>query len=212
MYRFFTERGNYKVACYDVDVDQSMRHDALSFAKEIILTKNQYSRLLPNKIKNTNDIDMKINTEIQRTYVGKLGEIAFKKFLEEKGKIVPSDEMFAVYEGESNVDSFDFITKSGKTVDVKTGFRHIHTRLLVNTDQFDNIPKNYYVGIKLNAEDIDSENKLVDWDKISIATIFGYSDYEYMKKYAPIKDFGEGPARCVSYNKLLGIDKLLNDF
>jgi len=100
----------------------------------------------------------------------------------------------------------------GDSVDVKSGFRTIHTRLLVNIEQFNNSPKNYYVGVKLDAQDTNSEQKLVDWNNITTATVKGYAEYSFMEKYAEVRDFGEGPARWLPYNKLLGIDRLINMF
>lgn len=205
-------RGRYDVGVYEVDIDVDMRRDALQFAKDIILSDNQYSRLLPENIKNSNDVSTQQKIEIQRTYMGKLGEIVFLKLLNSKGKIVNTQGMFEIYEGQDNVDSFDFETIDGESVDVKSGFRTIHTRLLVNIQQFDRSPKNYYVGVKLNAQDTNSEQKLVDWDNITLATVKGYAEFSYMQKYAGVKDFGEGPARWLPYSKLMGIDRLINLF
>ena len=152
MKRFVQRRGNYDVAYYIVEVTGDMRATALDFARRIILTDNQYSRLLPENIRTSGDVSLQQRLEIQRTYIGKLGELAFAQFLFEKGIVVNIAGMFEIYEGQENVDSFDFLTRGGQTVDVKTGFRRIHTRLLVNIEQFDNIPKDYYVAVKLNAE------------------------------------------------------------
>lgn len=212
MKRFVERRGNYNVPYYVVHVNERMRNMALDFAKKIILTDNQYSRLLPIEVRSSKDVSMQHKIEIQRTYMGKLGEIAFAKFLYKNNKNLNINGMFDVFEGQENVDSFDFMTTTGNSVDVKTGFRSIHQRLLVNTEQFDNTPKDYYVAVKVDAVDTDSHKKLVDWDNISNATIIGYADYYYMQTHASIKDFGEGPARWLFYNKLMGIDKLLNLF
>lgn len=212
MERYFEKRGNYNVACYAISINENMRSIALDFAKRIILTNNQYSRLLPIEVRNSNDVSMQQKIEIQRTYMGKLGEIAFLKFLQENNKEVNVNGMFDVFEGQENVDSFDFVTATGCSVDVKTGFRDIHKRLLVNTEQFDKNPKDFYVAVKIDALDVDPRQKLVDWDNISTAKIIGYADYTYMSKCAGIYDFGEGPARWLYYNGLMGIDRLLSMF
>lgn len=205
-------RGRYDVGVYEVDIDADMRKDALQFAKDIILSDNQYSRLLPGNIRNSNDVSMQQKIEIQRTYIGKLGELVFLKLLNSKGKTVNTQGMFEIYEGQENVDSFDFETVGGESVDVKSGFRTIHTRLLVNVQQFDRSPKNYYVGVKLNAQDINSDQKLVDWDNITLAIVKGYAEYSYLYNNAEVNDFGEGPARWLPYSKLMGIDRLINMF
>lgn len=212
MIRTEEQRGNYTVATYTIAITPDMKDDALKFAKEIILSDNQYSRLLPAEIQNSPNVVLQQKIEIQRTYMGKLGELAFAKFLAESGKTVNLDGMLDIYEGQQNVDSFDFITRDGHTVDVKTGFRSIHTRLLVNIEQFDNIPKDYYVAVKIDAADIDSRQKLVDWQNVSQARIIGYAEHGFLHNYAQIYDFGEGPARWRYYNALLGIDRLLREF
>ena len=68
------------------------------------------------------------------------------------------------------------------------------------------------MGVKLKAADIDSQQKLVDWNNITTATVKGYAEYSYLKKYAKVYDFGEGPARYLPYNILMGIDRLVNMF
>lgn len=212
MRRIFEQRGNYNVATYMIDITPAMKNDALTFARDIILSDNQYSRLLPEEIQASPDVENRQKIEIQRTYMGKLGELAFYQFLVENGKNVNIDGMFDIYEGQQNVDSFDFLTRDGHTVDVKTGFRSIHTRLLVNTEQFDRHPKHYYVAVKIDADDVDSGKKLVDWQNVPEARIMGYAEYDFLKRNAPIRDFGEGPARWRYYGQLLGIDRLLKEF
>lgn len=210
MEKYIEIRGRYNIACYRIDIDSDMRQTALKFAKDIILSGNQYSRLLPEQVRNSNDVSMQKKIEIQRTYIGKLGELVFVKFLEESGKAVNTDGMLEVYEGQDNVDPYDFMTLRGHSVDVKTGFRNIHTRLLVNVEQFYNIPKDYYAAVKIEAADTDSGQKLVDWESINQASILGYAERNYMEGHAQVRDFGEGDAKWLFYNKLLGIDSLLN--
>ena len=206
------QRGKYTVNVYDIDITENMRNQCLKFAKDIVLTGNQYSRLLPAQIRESGDITEQQKIEVQRTYIGKLGELVFLTFLRIKGKEVNTDGMFDVFVGQENVDGYDFITGDKKTVDVKTGFRDIHSRLLVNCEQFENIPKDYYVAVKLNAKDIDPQLTLVSWDDITTGTIVGYADYDYLSQYAGVRDFGEGDAKFVDYNRTMGIDKLIREF
>lgn len=202
-------RGKYQIACYEVSVNSDMKERALSFANGIVLSDNQYSRLLPDNIRTSKDISMQQKIEVQRTYMGKLGEMSFAMCLSEKGKQVDTDVMFEIYEGQTNVDEFDFTTRDGKSVDVKTGFRPIHKRLMINIEQFNNIPKDYYVAVKLNATDVNPWDKIVDWNSITTATILGFADHLYIEKHADIYDFGEGRARWLWYDKLMGIDNLI---
>lgn len=80
---------------------------------------------------------------------------------------------------------------------------------MVNLEQFNGKVKDYYVAVKLNTRDTDSSLKLVDWDSVNIAKILGYAEYDFLKKYCKIKNFGEGDAKYLKYNRLLGIDKLI---
>lgn len=213
MIRTKTEmHGKYEVSVYEIDIDNDMRMAALQFARKIVLSNNQYHRLMPEDIRNLGDVGLQQKIEIQRTYVGKLGELVFLKLLRAKGKNINTEGMFDVFDGQNNVDSFDFITANGKTVDVKTGFRNIHSRLLINIEQFDNAPKEYYVGVKLNAQDTVSNKKLVDWNSINSAIVKGYAEYSYLCTRVNMNDFGEGMAKWLSYNHLMGIDRLINMF
>ncbi len=120
MCRSFQEhRGKYNITCYEIDITDRMKECALDFAQKIIRTDNQYSRLLPTELQGSTNLNQRQKIEIQRTYVGKLGEIAFSILLKHK-KNIRTDyrKMFEIYEGETNVDSFDFNTKNDKTVDI----------------------------------------------------------------------------------------------
>lgn len=211
IYKLEEERQGWKINSYIVDVTEEMKKQALDFADTIVKTNNQYSRLLPEHIREQQKIEIEQKIEIQRNFVGKLGEVAFLKLLESFAKNVNTDKMFEVFEGQTNVDNFDFVTLKGKTVDVKTGYRDCHKRLLVNKEQFENIPKDYYVGVKLNAVDVDKCNKLVDLNSITKAKIEGYVEYRFLANQEYI-DFGEGPAKPIFYNQLMGINKLLKEF
>ncbi len=209
--RTFTEqRGNYQITCYEVDVTPLMKKLALDFSVDLIDGDNQYNRLLPAEI---NDAEIEARLRIQRTYMGKLAELAFADFLIERGIDFSTSGMFQIYEGQDSVDKYDFVKESGERIDIKCGFRSIHKLLAINTQQFDsNSHKDYYVAVKLDAVDIDSDLKLVDLNSVTKAKILGYAEYQYLLESAPIRDLGEGPARIIKYARLLGIDRLLNDF
>lgn len=207
------QHDRYTVKEYEVDISQEMRDKALAFATKIKIDDNQFSRLLPANLqaRTTDNFIRILKTEIQRTYVGKLGELAFLSLLNEKGIECNTEGMFDIYEGQENTDAFDFVTSNGLSVDVKTGFRSNHSRLLVNRQQFINLPKDIYVGVKLNGEDIPGDDKLIVWDSVQTAVIKGYAEKTYLDRL-PYYDYGEGPAKGLQYNWLLAIDRLLTLF
>ena len=202
----------YNKFCYQVEIAPDLREKALAFSREIITTDNQYSRLLPQEVREGGSLSAQQAVEIQRTAIGKLGEAAFATLLRRLGKNVELGDMFEIMEGQSNVDSYDFRTLQNRTVDVKTGFRSFHTRLLVNTEQFDGTPKDYYVAVKFETQEVDSRRKLVNYLDITDGLVVGWAEYGYMERFAPVEDFGEGPARWLFYKKLLPIDRLLKEF
>lgn len=208
---FYNENKKTKIKCYSLKITKEMKDKALEFAKSIVLSDNQFSRLLPSEVRYNEDIELQKKIEIQRTYMGKLGEIAFAELLKHYNKHFDCSEMFEIFPGQENYDSYDFLTVNGETVDIKTGFRENHSRLLVNLDQFTNNPKDFYVAVKLNAIDED-EHTLVDWDSVTRADILGYVEYNYMRDNCKIRNFGEGDAKYRDYNWLLQIDRLLNRF
>ncbi|HDR1063322.1 TPA: hypothetical protein QB310_002101 [Pasteurella multocida] len=201
-------RSHSIVNCYVVDITSKMKQRSLEFATAIVNSNNQYSRLVPDFA--LNDFNLRQKIEIQRTYVGKLGELAFLEYLNFNNVYPNTDDMFEVYQGQTNTDNFDF-NINGYSIDIKTGFRTIHSRLLINMEQFIGIPKDFYVAVYLNAIDSDSNNKIIDLNSITEATIKGYADWNYLNKTANnIRNFGEGDAKHHPYNELFGIDKLLN--
>lgn len=208
--RTYTERrGNYTVNYYEVDITPLMKKLALDFSTDIVIGNNQYNRLLPAEAER---IDDQIRIRIQRTYMGKLAELAFADFLIERGIQFSTSGMFQIYQGQENVDEYDFVSNTGDKIDIKCGFRSIHRLLAINTDQFDSDKhKDYYVAIKLNAIDTNERLRLVDLNSVTHAQILGYAEYQYLLN-AEIRDLGEGPARILDYSRLLGIDRLLRMF
>ena len=209
MRTYTEERGQYIVNCYELDITPLMKKIALDFSTQIIENNDQFDRLLPQ---NAVNIDDQTLIRIQRTYMGKLGELAFADFLLEKRKQFSTKGMFQIYPGENNVDDFDFVDSMGHTIDVKTGFRSCHHLLAINLQQFDNIPKDYYVAVLLNATDTNADLTLVDLNSVTTAKILGYADYEFLRENANTRNLGEGLCRIREYRNLLGIDRLLNSF
>ena len=155
-----------------------------NFSNEIIRGENQYDRMMKSGL----SLNDRLSYRVKRTFVGKIGEMAFYRFLEQNG-IHPGnlDEMFAIFEGQTNVDPFDFQTAAGKTVDVKTAVFEKHRNLVVPIDQFLNIPKNYYVGTKLELPVCirDYDNTFTP-ERIKDVYICGFATYEQMRQHRTI--------------------------
>ncbi|GAA0097500.1 hypothetical protein ACV3VQ_07160 [Clostridium perfringens] len=206
--RYVENRNGDKIEInnYIVDIDESMRERCWNFSKKIIEDENQFNRMLPENI--TSEEEEKL-IRIQRTYAGKLAEYAFLKFLQIKGKEVTEGDMLTIYEGQKNVDNFDFITRDNSTVDIKAAFKENHRNLVVNLEQLNNIPKDFYVGIKLNSKNYN--NNLINPDSITEAEIFGYCECEYLNKRTTV-NLGEDFCKTVNLGRLIGIDNLLKKF
>lgn len=191
---------------YIINVDNTIKKCCWDFAQKIIGTNNQYDRMLPANISNQEEKNL---IRIQRTYVGKIAEYAFLKCLNKFKKNIQVDNMLDIYEGQNNVDDYDFMTLYNETVDIKAAFRTNHKNLVVNLEQLRNIPKNFYVGVKLNAKD--HNYNLIDPCSITTAEICGYCDNKYLNS-RPTFNLGEAACKAVRLDKLIGIDSLIQRF
>lgn len=100
--------------------------------------------------------------------LGKLGEIAFIKHLQSKGH-------FSDYE--HGVSRKIFETKSGETVEIRTASEVYYKRILVPAEQYEDYPKDYYVGVKI----LDN-NRVVSigyacWDEFELSNIVNDPTY-----------------------------------
>ena len=114
--------------------------------------------------------------------------------------------MFDIFEGSENVDKFDFKTKSGHTIDVKTASKSFHRRIMVPISQW-HLEKDYYVGIKIHT----SSDRSIKIDSISKATIYGFCTREQIGE-SETKNFGDGPCKHYLLNDLQNIEDLLAKF
>lgn len=109
--------------------------------------KNAYNRL--------NETD---EEREEKHFFGKLGEVVFLKLLNSKGIFPNVEEMFKIWEETTKGDKFDFETKDGELIDVKTAYRNNHKNILVPYDQFEKGKnKDFYVGVKINEEITEGE-------------------------------------------------------
>lgn len=179
-----------------LDVLEEEKVRCLSFATTIIRGGNQFDRF--NK---------SMDTQIIRTYVGKLAEYLFLHFLQSRAIDKNEGDMFKIYEGAENADTYDFLLPDGRSIDIKTASLPFHTRIMVPMSQF-HLRKDFYVGIKLNFI---TTNNRIDPNNIQTAWLYGYINREVLENQ-PTQNFGEGPCKAYSLNNLLEVQKLINMF
>lgn len=183
---------------YRISISQQMIEQSYNFATAIINGNNQYNR-----------IPATTSSRIERTFVGKLAEYCFLNYLNSNGKNYPLGTMFTIFNGQHNTDGYDFVTRSGQfTVDVKSASKPYHSRIMVPIDQFESMPKNFYVGVRLNAK-VDENNRILI-NTIMSADIFGYCTYQQLAN-KETEDFGY-PCKAMSLYELTNIQQLLNLF
>jgi len=133
----------------------------------------------------------------KRIFYGKIGEVIFYNYLISLGKKLDNSEMFKVFQGEQNVDSFDFKTLEGKTIDIKTAYQSFHNRIIIPEDQYENNnPKDFYVGVKV-------------FFKEKIAKIYGFTSGKNLLLNTK-QNFGEGNAYWEYLDTLSNIKNLVS--
>ena len=102
------------------------------------------------------------NSDEDNVRIGKLGQVAFAKFLRIKGKkSLDSEDIFT---GRKN-----FQTSDGKTIDTKAPSRDFYTRILVSCEHYEQEPKDYYVGVRV----FKGEKK---------AKVIGFAEWQELKR------------------------------
>lgn len=164
----------------------------IEFTNDDIKRATEFARQVASAMYNRRDKSPVRHERNSR--IGKLGEIAFAKFLRANGKkISGSEDMFTVWDDTYKVDSMDFQTSDGKTIDIKTASESYHTRILVPYDQYQNQRKDYYVGIRIFAGE-------------GTAEIIGFA------RWAELEPFGGGdyPAYAIRLDLLHPISELID--
>ena len=178
-------------------IDAAAVERCLTFAKEIIGQGDQY-----NRFRQTADV------QIDRTFVGKLGEYAFLLYLHASGIPYEEGDMFEIFPGQENADTFDFETTDGESVDIKTASKPFHQRIMVPDSQF-HLEKDYYVGIKLNFQ-MKTQRDIIR-NSVDTAEIYGYCVRNYLANRAS-RNFGEGSCKYALLIELQPIDRLIRLF
>ncbi len=176
----------------NIKITEEMKDKAYEFSKTIISGNNQY-----NRVQSSEEI------RIQRTYAGKLAEMAFLEYIRETNSQYEEEEMFTIFNGQANVDSYDFIDENKNKYDIKAAFLPNHYNISIPMDQINNIPKNFYVGVKLNGDYADEKNdkQLLDVDSITEANIVGEISYESLIKLETKTQYGP-PCKMVPLTML----------
>lgn len=191
-----------------INITQEMKDRAYDFSASIIMQNNQYDRMRPqNVLKPTERTTIRIN----RTYVGKLAELCFNEYLAENKIFLKNDGMFEIFEGQENVDDFDFRLPNGETIDIKAAVFSNHHNLVVPIDQFERTPKSYYVGIKFDCPINSNDYRLIDKETFTKATIRGFCTYDDLKKRRTI-NLGEFDCKAMPLNSLNSITELIAMF
>ena len=191
-----------------IQITQEMKNRAYEFSENIIMQDNQYDRMHPANVR---DLNERNTIRINRTYVGKLAELCFNKYLNNNNIFVNIDDMFTIFEGQENVDDFDFCLPDGRTIDVKAAVFKNHRNLVVPIDQFANTPKDYYVGIKFNCPLNRNDYRLINKDTFTSATVRGFCTYDELKNRRTI-NLGEFDCKAIPLDNLTNIRMLINMF
>ena len=122
---------------------------------------------------------------VRRLLVGKLGEIAFARFLNRNNKLIAgNDEMFEVWQDVYAADWTDFLTGDNRNLDIKTASKNFHRRITIPEQQFLDRPSDFYVGIRI-AEDL------------STAKVIGYASHDEVQQIGTYR--GVEPAHNYDY-------------
>lgn len=181
----------------EIKVTMKQKQRCYNFAKEIIEGNNQFNRFAQSNL-----------TQINRTYIGKLAELIFFDYIKSLGIKINEGDMFKIYEGQKNVDAYDFVLPNNKTIDIKTASLPFHKRIMIPIDQFISLKKDYYVGIRLNFSAID---KKIEPFSIETAIIYGYTTRKILEK-KQTSNFGEGNCKAIELTELKDINYIINLF
>lgn len=176
-----------------LQVTDEEKERCFDFAERIIIRGDQY-----NRFGQTGEI------QIHRTYIGKLAEYVFLHFLHSRNIPYQEGDMFEIFAGQENADTYDFLLPNGQSIDIKTASRAFHSRIMIPISQF-HLRKDYYVGIKLNFDIL--YGKIVPLS-IRTCVLHGYIDRRTME-LQPTKNFGEGDCKAYRLNQMITIENLI---
>ncbi len=117
-----------------IRITEKQREDCIQYAQDLIRSGKQYNRY-----------DQPEYTQVKRTALGKMGEVAFYNLLAEVGIETDYKKILTI---RNHADSFDFLMPNGRyKIDIKT-IKSNHKYLLVPKDQS---PKDIYVCVQMSG-------------------------------------------------------------
>lgn len=173
---------------------------------------NQVKQFSEQVINETyNRFNKNLLTRFERIFIGKLGEVVFSLYLDSLNIPHSKKSMFEIYQGITNVDYYDFeIYNTKETIDIKTVYKSFHRRILIpsgQNGQWDQMPKDFYVGIKIENI-VDNQGSLIIEHPENIsAFVCGYAP-RLSELWKGPSNFGEGPCMWVDLQELYPIEGL----
>lgn len=132
----------------------------------------------------SNDFNDPPDVHERKIRIGKLGEVAFAEFLRANGK-KSNEDMFTGW--------MSWQTSTGKTIDVITPSEENHIRILVRRERYEKQPKDYYVGVKISADE-------------GTAKVIGFAAYQELTPF----NYGRHPAYAAKLDSLHSITELID--
>ncbi|WP_042275298.1 hypothetical protein [Faecalimicrobium dakarense] len=162
-----------KLITKSVNITQEQLKECRDYALNESKKFDEYKKLIPKDIKNK---ELQQEVLVQRIFIEKVSECGFLNYLMSKG--------------------IDESVINKKKIAIKTAIANeIHTRLIIDKDEFENNKSNYYVGVHLNLEMEDKKDQvkrhlIKDLYNIEKVQIFGYLDYKFINelRYETIKN------------------------
>jgi hypothetical protein len=127
--------------------------------------------------------------------IGKLCEIVFTDYLNTKQIAIDNSGMLEACADEFKHGADFILTKTNQEVDIKSGNKPFHFRLLVREDQFKAHIHDVYIGAK--------------WVSDEKIEVHGYVTGDDLKHIIPA-NFGTGLCRYIKLNEMKPIDRFVD--
>lgn len=139
--------------------------------------------------------------QIRDIRVGKLGEYGLFLWFIENNLPAYGFQYFLV-RNHGDLTTGDFTTRDNKKIDVKTASLDYHRKILIPYDQFDKMPKDLYVGVRVNDKIAEKRAEL---------EVIGYATHAQIKLNG-INSSQQFPAYWEWLNKLRPMDEFAKQY